>query len=126
VHMTLGTVDEWLTQAAYRRVLELESHPQLAETLGTFLTIKGRQLEFFEAQARFRLEESAKGRSLTRRRLKRTPWPIGAKAEPRHETAHFFDQLFGTDPELVTELDARIETLPGQAGLALLRKAARL
>ena len=126
VHMSLGTIDEWLTQAAYRRVLELENHPQLAETLGTFLTVKGRQLEFFEAQARFRLEESAKARTLTRRRLARTPWPIGAKAEPRHETAHFFDRLFRSDPALVADLDARVDTLPGQSGLALMRKAARL
>ncbi len=126
VHMSLGTIDEWLTQAAYRRVLALENHPQLAETLGTFLSIKGRQLEFFEAQARFRLEESAKARTLTRRRLARTPWPIGAKAEPRHETAHFFDHLFRSDPALVTDLDARVDTLPGQSGLALIRKAARL
>ncbi len=124
VHMTLGTVDEWLTQAAYSRVVELDPHPQLAETVATFRAIKERQLSFFEAQARFRLEESPRARSLTRKRLARTPWPIGAKAEPAHETRFFFDYLFDGAHELVNELDARVDSLPGQTGLHLIRKAA--
>jgi hypothetical protein len=124
VHMTLGTVDEWLTQAAYSRLLALDPHPQLAETVATFLTIKERQLSFFEAQARFRLEESPRARSLTRKRLARTPWPIGAKAEPAHETRFFFEYLFGGAHELVSELDARVDSLPGQTGLHVIRKAA--
>lgn len=125
VHMSLGTVDEWITQAAYTRVVELEPHPQLAATLDQFRAVKARQLEFFEAQARFRLAESAQARRLTRRRLARTPWPIGAKAEPAAETRYFFDRLFAPVPALVDELDARVDSLPGQAGLALIAKAAR-
>ena len=125
VHMTLGTVDEWLTQAAYGRVAEIAASPQLATTLARFRTIKERQLDFFEAQSRFRLTESPRARSLTRRRLAKTPWPIGAKAEPSDETRFFYEQLFAGAPELVAELDARIDTLPGQSGLSLIRKAAR-
>lgn len=125
VHMTLGTVDEWLTQAAYSRLALLDPHPQLVATLEEFRRVKGRQLEFFEAQSRFRLDESPRARRLTRRRLARTPWPIGAKAEPTAETRFFFDHLFGSAPELIAELDARIDTLPGQAALELMAKAAR-
>ena len=123
VHMSLGTVDEWITQAAYARIAELESHPQLTATLASLGEVKARQLTFFEAQARFRLEESPRARRLTRRRLARTPWPIGAKAEPAQETRFFFDHLFASAPHLVAELDARIDTLPGQSGLALVRRA---
>lgn len=124
VHMTLGTIDTWLSQAAYRRLLDLEPHPQLAATIQSFLGLKERQLEFFEAQSRYRLTESAQARRLTRRRLAKTPWPIGAKAEPREETRFFFDKLFGSARDMVAELDARIDSLPGQSGLALIRKAA--
>ena len=124
VHMTLGTIDTWLSQAAYRRLTVIDNHPQLARTMETFLALKQRQLEFFEAQARYRLSESKRSRSLTRKRLAKTAWPIGAKAEPKEETAFFFDRLFGSARELVAELDARIDTLPGQSGLALIRKAA--
>ncbi|HQG70903.1 MAG TPA: hypothetical protein PK237_10745, partial [Rhodoglobus sp.] len=124
--MTLGTVDEWLTQAAYRRLRALDPNPEFDRTVATFLDIKQRQLSFFEAQSRFRLTESPQARKLTRKRLAKTPWPIGAKAEPAHETHFFFDHLFVTAPALVAELDERIDTLPGQSGLALIRKAARL
>jgi len=126
VHMSLGTIDEWLAHEAYRRLIALDPHPQLAETIGTFLEIKQRQLSFFEAQARFRLTESGKARSITRKRLSKTPWPIGAKAEPREETDFYFSYLFAGAPAIIDELDARIDSLPGQSGLGLIRKAARL
>ncbi|MCY7412682.1 MAG: hypothetical protein LH471_06560 [Salinibacterium sp.] len=126
LHMTLGTVDEWLTQAAYGRISELEDNRQLSETVEHLLQLKRRQLSFFDAQARFRLDASPRAARLTRKHLAKTPWPIGAKAEPRSETDHFFGHTFGSAPELVAELDSRIDTLPGQSGLSLVRKAARL
>lgn len=126
VHMAQGTVDEWLTQAAYQRLAELDPHPQLVATVGRLLEVKRRQLSFFEAQATFRLRESPRARTITRRRLAKTPWPIGAKAEPRAETDAYFSYLFGDQPDRLRELDSRISSLPGQTGLDLLRKAARL
>jgi hypothetical protein len=126
VHMSLGTVDEWLGQAAYSRLIALDPHPQLAATVGTFLEIKQRQLSFFEAQSRFRLTESPRAAKLTRKRLAKTPWPIGAKAEPQAETDFYYSYLFSGAPAVIDELDARIDSLPGQTGLGLIRKAARL
>jgi len=126
VHMTQGTIDNWLNQAAYLRLLAVEKNAQLAETITSFLALKQRQLTFFEAQARYRLTESAQARRVTRRRLAKTPWPIGAKAEPAHETEFFFTHLFGSAQNVIAELDARIDSLPGQSGLSLIRKAARL
>jgi hypothetical protein len=126
VHMTLGTIDTWLNQAAYRRLLDIDDNPQLAQTITDFLALKQRQLDFFEAQSRYRLAESKQARRLTRKRLRKTPWPIGAKAEPHAETTFFFDRLFGSARDLVAELDARVDSLPGQSGLSLIRKAAQL
>ena len=126
VHMTQGTVDEWLTQAAYRRLAELDPHPELVAVVDRFLEIKARQLSFFEAQARFRLDESPRARKITRRRLATTPWPIGARAEPRAETEFYYSYLFSGQPERLLEIDSHVSSLPGQSGLDLLRKAARL
>ena len=123
VHMAMGTVDEWLMQAAYARIAELEPQEELVRTLENIVSIKARQLLFFEAQARYRLLHSASSRSLTRRRLRTTPWPIGAKAQPKSETDFFYSQLFRTSPETVSMLDSRVDTLPGQADLRLIRKA---
>jgi hypothetical protein len=126
VHMTLGTIDNWLNQAAYLRLVALEKNAQLAATIQTFLALKERQLSFFEAQARYRLAESGKARRLARKRLATTPWPIGARAEPGHETEFFFTHLFGSARQFIAELDERIDSLPGQAGLCPIGKAARL
>jgi hypothetical protein len=126
VHMSMGTVDEWVTQAAYTRIAELEPHPELVRTVELLLAVKERELLFFEAQARYRLHHSPRSRSLTRRRLRKTPWPIGAQAQPKPETAFFFARLFASSPETIATLDARVDTLPGQSGLGVIRKAARL
>ncbi|MEP6481446.1 MAG: hypothetical protein ABJA94_05495, partial [Rhodoglobus sp.] len=40
VHMTLGTIDTWLSQAAYSRLAALEPHPQLTKTLAAFGKLK--------------------------------------------------------------------------------------
>ncbi len=125
VHMALGTIDTWLSQAAYARLAALESHPQFAQTLASLGELKTRQLRFFEAQARYRLTESAHARRLARRRLTATAWPIGAKAEPAGETSFFFEKLFGSARDVLAAIDARIDTLPGQSGLGLMTKAAR-
>jgi len=123
VHMSLGTVDEWITQAAYRRISAIAASTQLSATITEFLAIKTRQLRFFEAQARFRLTESRRARVLTRRRLARTPWPIGSRAEPRAETQFFFERLFGSVESLAREIDARVDSLPGQARLSVVARA---
>ncbi len=125
VHMTVGTVDEWVTQAAYTRISELQPHHELERTVAMLLSIKERQLLFFEAQARYRLLHSPRARSVTRRNLRKTPWPIGAKAQPRDDTAFFYRYLFASSPATVATLDARIDTLPGQSGLGLIGRAAR-
>lgn len=124
-HMAQGTVDEWITQAAYRRIAELDPVPQLVATVGSLLEIKSRQLSFFEAQARFRLTESALARTVTRRRLTSTALPLGSKAEPRDETDFYFSTLFSRQHRLVDELETRVDSLPGQSGLGLIRKAVR-
>lgn len=126
VHTALGTVDEWLMQAAYRRLIELEPHPQLTDIVTRLLATKSRQLQFFEAQARHRLGESSRAQKVTRRRLAKTPWPIGARAEPGQNTEFFFRYLFGSQPSAIAEIDELIDTLDGQSNLNLMKRAAAL
>jgi hypothetical protein len=123
VHMALGTVDEWLTQAAYQRIAARDPHPALAPLLATIAEAKERQLRFFEPQARYRLADSARARRIARRRLRRSAWPIGAKSQPRDGARAFYADVF--DGTSLAELDARVDTLPGLRGLDLLQRAAR-
>ncbi|MGV8883413.1 MAG: hypothetical protein ACOH19_14785 [Rhodoglobus sp.] len=123
VHMSVSTVDEWLMQAAYSELSDLAGNLALTEEIDFIISLKERQLVFFEAQARYRLLDSAQARRHTRRRLQKTAWPVGAKAEKQSETAFFYEQLFSKSPDLIATLDARVDTLPGQNGLGLIRRA---
>lgn len=121
-HMAIGSIDTWLTQAAYKRLSELEPHPELGRILARIREIKDRHLEFFVPQAEFRLEESVKAQVISARRLKHEPMPTGSNERPHSENSFFFTHLFSTATHLLDEIDARIDALPGQNGLSLMRR----
>ena len=123
VHMTVGTIDEWITEAALNRVVELEANPALRTIVDTLIGVKARQLEFFEAQARDRLATSERTRAVVAKQIKRAGWPVGASAEAASETDFFFDYLFASAPSTVSAIDAKIATLPGQEGLTPMFRA---
>ena len=122
-HMAIGTIDEWMSQASLARIAELEPHPDLVAAVGTLLEVKRRQLEFFELQARDRLASSDRARTIARRAVRRSPFPIGSDAEPSRETAFFLTRTLASAPALVSELDARVVAIPGLEGLTVISKA---
>jgi hypothetical protein len=123
VHMAEGTIDEWLTQAALKRIAALDGSPALSAIIDTLVDVKARQLTFFEAQARDRLSASGTARTVVQGQLRQAVWPIGAGAEAESETAFFFTYLFADDAAAVAAIDAKISTLPGQEGLSLISRA---
>jgi hypothetical protein len=124
VHMTIGAVDGWLTQAAYSRISQLDSSAELDATVEKILEIKARHLTFFEPQADYRLAASTRAQKLTRKRLKRETWPIGAGELAPSNVSTFYARLFGSEPGLAHSIDEAINGLPGLAGLGLIEKAA--
>jgi len=122
-HLAMSVVDEWITQAAYDRIMELDPNERLADTLGRLLEVKRRQLRFFEQTSRARLAASPRAQRLAKKHLRRVDWPIGSRAERRDETRRFFERLFSPVPLLVAEIDGRVDTLPGLAGLRLLERS---
>ncbi len=124
VHMTQGAIDGWLTQAAYTQVAALEGNPELSAMIERIIDIKARQLTFFEPQAEYRLTASSRAQRLTRRRLKRTVWPIGAGDLAPSSTRAFYERLFAPTPTLARGIDQAIDGLPGLSGLGLIEKAA--
>lgn len=123
VHMTVGTIDEWVTQAAFGRVAEQSGSPALTGILDALVAVKARQLEFFEAQARDRLASHEATRAVVARQLRSARWPVGAEAAAASETEFFYSSLFGPAPATVEAIDSRISTLPGQEGLTLMTRA---
>lgn len=121
VHLATGTITEWLAQAAYERLAQLEPHPELARTVATVQDVRARHLAFFAPQTSDRLRRSGLARHLTRTRLPRTRWPVNVTDEPAEEDAFFFGRVFTTAPSLVDEIDRRIQALPGLERLSLLK-----
>lgn len=124
VHMATGAIDGWVTQAAYAQIDQQSDNAELSTTLERIIGIKARHLTFFEPQAEYRLGASEYARTLTRKRLKRTIWPIGADELPDADRAFFFDRVFRSSPGLAEGIDTAIDGLPGLSGLGLVARAA--
>jgi hypothetical protein len=121
LHLTSVTIDEWITESAYRRLAELDPHPELVALLERVDAVKARHRQFVEVDARRRLAESPRAQALARRGLPRIQWPIGAASLAKTETAFFYESLF--DKELAGAVDLRVRELPGLGALQLVHRA---
>jgi hypothetical protein len=117
-HVTTGLVDEWITQAAYRRLGELATG--LHSVVELVNGIKDRHIRFLSEETQRRLAASAKARKLAARELKNMVWPVGA-VEHSDEDRTFFDEIvFGTENGRaeVRRIQDLIASLPGLAPVA--------
>lgn len=117
-HVATGLVDEWITQAAYRRLGELATG--LHAIVDMINGIKDRHIAFLAEETKRRLAVSAKARKLAARELRNMVWPIGA-VEHSDDDRTFFDEIvFGTDNGRaeVSRIQALIAALPGLSGVA--------
>jgi hypothetical protein len=114
-HVTTGLADEWITQAAYRRLGELAEG--LHSVVDLVLSIKDRHIRFLTEEAQRRLAASPRASKLTRREIQQSVWPIGA-VERSDEDRSFFERLvFGT-PDGVAEARRIADLLAALPGLA--------
>lgn len=117
-HVATGLVDEWITQAAYRRLGELATG--LHSIVELVNGIKDRHIAFLSEEANRRLAVSAKARKLARRELTNMVWPVGA-VEHSDEDRTFLDEIvFGTGNGRgeVSRIERLIAALPGLAPVA--------
>ena len=124
IHMTVGAINEWTTQAAYARLAARSNHPVLADLLKRIMRQEGRHIDFYLTKANEFLAP-APAQRVTRWTL-RTMWqPVGAGVMPAAETAHVVRHLFG-DAEgraMAARIDRRVDRLPGLGGLRLMERA---
>jgi len=121
LHLSSVTIDEWITEAAYARLAEVDPHPVLVGLLERVQTVKARHRLFVEVDARRRLEESRQARSLAKRALPRVALPIGAASNAASETAFFYETL--VDARLADSIDEKVRSLPGLSSLHLVKTA---
>lgn len=117
-HVTTGLIDEWITQAAYRRLGDLANGLHSIVTL--INGIKDRHIAFLTEEAKRRLASSPRARKLAAREVKHAVWPIGA-VEHSDDDRTFFDEIvFGTEngrTEL-SRIEELVSSLPGLAPVA--------
>jgi hypothetical protein len=117
-HVTTGLTDEWITQAAYRRLGELAESLHLV--VDRIVSIKDRHIRFLAEEAQRRLAASPRASKLTRLEIKRAAWPIGAVDRSADDRTFFETIVFGT-PEGAAEagrISALLGALPGLASVA--------
>ncbi|MCA0295210.1 MAG: hypothetical protein LCH96_07830 [Actinobacteria bacterium] len=123
VHCAAGAIDEWITATAYERLAEFTDHPVFAATMTRLRDVKRRHDTYFTDEARRRLAASPAAGRLARRRLRRASWPLGAVDEPPPLVARLLGGLVIASD--LVDLDARVDALPGLAGLDLVTTAAQ-
>jgi len=118
VHVASGAIDEWITRAAYERVVEVAESSALATTVARLLVVKARHSEFFEEEARVRLSSTPRAVRLANRTLGRMAWPLGSIGRPADTRAFFEEFSFGgaEGAARADEIQRRIATLPGVDG----------
>ena len=126
VHMTFGVINEWSTHAGYGRLLARTDHPELTKVIGRIQRQETRHVAFYASQARERLERSRAARLLTRLVLRVWWTPVGSGIMPAVETAFLLHYLLGgaEGARVISQLDEKVNRLPGLAGLNLVSRAA--
>ena len=117
-HVTTGLTDEWITQAAYRRLGELAAG--LHSVVAMVLSVKDRHIKFLAEEAQRRLAASPRASKLTRREIKQSVWPLGAVERSDDDRTFFERVVFGT-PAGAAEarrISDMLAALPGLASVA--------
>ena len=86
---------------------------------------EGGHIDFYSSEAARRLETSRKARRLTRAALKRLWRPVGSGVMPTDEVGFLVRYLFDGEKgrEMLERIDRRVDRLPGQENLHLLKRA---
>ncbi len=121
VHMTIGAVNEWTTQAAYSRLATVAGHPTLTALLKRIMRQEGRHIDYYASHAKSELSQSKVARKVTRGLLNTVWQPVGATVMPKSEMASLAQTLFtGPDGQAALDrIDHRVSHLPGMEGLRI-------
>jgi hypothetical protein len=112
-HVTTGLVDEWITQAAYRRLAGASC--VMASIINPVVEIKHRHIHFLAEETERRLRCSARARRITRRALRHAAWPLGSVDRSKHERTFFERHVFGDQSGRAEagRIRAMVAALPG-------------
>jgi hypothetical protein len=126
VHMTWGAVNELTTLTAYHQTIRKTQHPILVQLLNQVIKDERRHFAFYRAQAKLRLERSARARRLTKWVMEHLWTPVGVGVKTLDELDVLVGHLFLDEDgrKACAEMDDTISALPGLGSLRLLSRSA--
>ncbi len=118
-HMVWGTINEFTTLQAYRRLWKLAGHPVLEKLLRGIAQEESIHANFYWSIARLELKRSGLSNTIARFIISTYWTPVGHGTKPQREEDFIISTLFG-GAEGVEFFDRgvnqRLEQLPGFAG----------
>ena len=123
VHMTWGAANELSAVAAYRRLASLLDHPALSPLLERIAKQETRHVAFYTTQAREKLEESERARTLVRWVMTNLWKPVGSGVMDDAEILHVMGHLFTGQGDELDKLDQRVARFPGMEDAPIFRPA---
>lgn len=118
-HMVWGTINEFTTLQAYRRLWQIAEHPVLERVLRAIAQEESIHAYFYWSIARLELKRSKFSNSLAQFIIKRFWGPVGHGTKPQSEENFIIATLFGGDEGVEffdRGVNQRLEQLPGFAG----------
>jgi rubrerythrin len=124
IHMMWGAINELTTLTGYYALIRRSEHPVLHQMLRKIIQDERRHFAFYRAQAKARMERSARARKIVRWVLSSLWSPVGAGVKSEEEVDALALYLFGDSEEgreQIRGIDRTIAEVPGLEGLALLQ-----
>jgi hypothetical protein len=127
IPMAWGMVNELTTARGYHWIMDRTRNTPLIQVLQAISKQERRHFAFYRAQARYRMERSARARRLVRWSLDHLWAPVGTGVRPQSETDFVVAYLFNNPDgiELVRDMDETISELPGLSGSRYLAMAVK-
>jgi hypothetical protein len=124
--MAWGASQEYVTLRGYEELGRTTTNPVLRELCARIARQERLHFAWYFHGARERLARSRLARWLTRTVLTRFWTPVGAGVKSDVEVAGLCRALFSTErfAEVAREVDSKLSTLPGMAGLAVAQRYA--
>jgi rubrerythrin len=123
IHMMWGAVNELTTLTGYYALIRRSRHPVLHKLLRTIIQDERRHFAFYRAQAKARMEPSARARKMVRWVLRHLWTPVGAGVKSEEEVDALTLYLFADSREgreQARGIDETIAAIPGLEGLTLI------
>lgn len=120
--MTWGATNEITTLRGYEEIEKLTRNPILAELCRRIARQERRHFAWYFNNAQKRLTSSRRSQRWTRFFMSRVWSPVGAGVKKMEEVARLFNTVFpgSRGDEVAREIDEKIGSLPGLAGVRLM------